>query len=379
MLGVSEQDYADVLDLICEAALEPDAWGDVLRRLADLTGCIAGGLTIEDSATLQGKPLVYFGFDASHVERTFAYYLPQNPLFAIKDQMRPGFVVTNGMVVPHREFRRSGFYDGWARPQGICCPVTVVLHRDGPIYAPLTLVRPDGKGDASEEHCALLGRLAPHLSRALRTGMLLERAGRTTDALGESLAGLAAAVFLLDGKGRVIYANPAAETIVSAMEALFIGRGRMLAAADRASNISLQAAISKVLVSDGISEGADVGVARSGLRPLSVTVQPVKGRQTVILPGDQTPACMVLIRDPEELALDGAAEKTARLYGLTPAEARLLAVLLSGEGLNRAAEALGVSRTTAQSHLKQVFAKTNTNRQGELIRVVFSSTVSAKH
>jgi len=379
LLGVSEQDYSGILDLICEAALEPDAWSRVLRRLANLTGCIAGGLTIEDSTTLHGRPLVYFGFDTNHVERTFAHYLPQNPLFAIADRMQPGFVVTNGMVVPERDFRRSEFYDGWARPQGICCPVTVVLDRDGPTYAPLTLVRPDGEGDASQEHCALLERLAPHLSRALRSSILLQSAGRTADALGEALASLAAAVLLLDDQGRVIYMNAAAESIVAAMDALFIGRGGMLAASDRQSSSDLQAAISKVLTADCGSEGADVGVRRNGLRPLSVTVQPVKDRHAHFMPGDQAPTCMVLIRDPEELALDGSAEKTARLYGLTPAESRLLAVLLSGEGLNRAAEALGVSRTTAQSHLKQVFAKTDTNRQGELIRVVFSSTLSAKH
>ncbi|MBP1151254.1 hypothetical protein [Methylocaldum sp. RMAD-M] len=109
---VSEADYLDVLDLIQGAALEPAAWEKVLRRLARLTNCIAGGLTIEDCRTREGKPLVYFGFDKNHVEKTFAYYLPMNPLFEIAPQMQPGFVVTNGDVVPVKEFRRTEFYDG---------------------------------------------------------------------------------------------------------------------------------------------------------------------------------------------------------------------------------------------------------------------------
>ena len=53
-------------------------------------------------------------------------------------------------------------------------------------------------------------------------------------------------------------------------------------------------------------------------------------------------------------------------FGLTVAETRLAAKLASGAGLGAAASSLGVSRETARSQLKAVFAKTNTRRQAEL-------------
>jgi DNA-binding CsgD family transcriptional regulator len=39
-----------------------------------------------------------------------------------------------------------------------------------------------------------------------------------------------------------------------------------------------------------------------------------------------------------------------------------------------AAELLGVSRSTARTHLKRIFSKTGVGRQTELIRLVINST-----
>ena len=143
---LQDKNFASVLALIHQAALSPAAWDPVLRQLAGLTGCVAGGLTVERFATRQGSPLTFFGFDPDQVVRCFDHYLPLNPLFGIERRMQRGFLVTNGDVVPLTQFRRSEFFNGWARPQGLCSPVTVVLHRTEASYVPLTLVRPDGAG-----------------------------------------------------------------------------------------------------------------------------------------------------------------------------------------------------------------------------------------
>ena len=57
-------------------------------------------------------------------------------------------------------------------------------------------------------------------------------------------------------------------------------------------------------------------------------------------------------------------------FGLTTAEAKLTAQLAGGGGIDAAAASLGVSRETARSQLKAVFAKTNTRRQAELAALV---------
>jgi DNA-binding CsgD family transcriptional regulator len=60
----------------------------------------------------------------------------------------------------------------------------------------------------------------------------------------------------------------------------------------------------------------------------------------------------------------------ATAFGLTPAEARLAAIIATGISLEKAAEDLGICHETARSQLKAVFAKTNTHRQSELVALL---------
>jgi DNA-binding CsgD family transcriptional regulator len=64
-----------------------------------------------------------------------------------------------------------------------------------------------------------------------------------------------------------------------------------------------------------------------------------------------------------------------RVYELTDAEARFTALLLQGRKLEDIAETLAISIHTARSHLKHVFEKTRTSRQGELISLLLSGPV----
>ncbi len=57
-------------------------------------------------------------------------------------------------------------------------------------------------------------------------------------------------------------------------------------------------------------------------------------------------------------------------FGLTRAEAALALRLLAGHGLPSAAAELGVSHSTARTHLRAIFRKTGTNRQAELARLL---------
>jgi DNA-binding CsgD family transcriptional regulator len=59
-----------------------------------------------------------------------------------------------------------------------------------------------------------------------------------------------------------------------------------------------------------------------------------------------------------------------RRFGLTPAEARLVLRLLTGESLRSCAQALGIQYETVRTLLKSIFQKTGTRRQAELVIVI---------
>ena len=64
-------------------------------------------------------------------------------------------------------------------------------------------------------------------------------------------------------------------------------------------------------------------------------------------------------------------------FDLTPAEARLVVRLITGESLRRCAKALGIKYETVRTYLKSVFQKTKTRRQAELVLVVIRAMNAA--
>ena len=71
-------------------------------------------------------------------------------------------------------------------------------------------------------------------------------------------------------------------------------------------------------------------------------------------------------------------EAFATLYGLTGSELRVLLAVAPGLGVKEAAEMLGISDTTAKTHLQHVHAKTNTSKQTELMHLFMRSTPPVK-
>jgi DNA-binding CsgD family transcriptional regulator len=52
--------------------------------------------------------------------------------------------------------------------------------------------------------------------------------------------------------------------------------------------------------------------------------------------------------------------------------------IVGGKGLVATAARLGVSQATVRTHMKRIFEKTDTHRQGELICTFFKATLPAK-
>ena len=65
----------------------------------------------------------------------------------------------------------------------------------------------------------------------------------------------------------------------------------------------------------------------------------------------------------------------AARFGLTPAETRLLAEIIAGNGLFAATAQLKITGATARTHAKRVLSKTGTNRRTELIRRFFETAL----
>lgn len=211
-----------------------------------------------------------------------------------------------------------------------------------------------------------------HLQRALAIGTRLGSLGAIQRVGTALLDRHPAAILLLDEHKSVVYANRGAEAFGSEMDGVRLSREGILLARKH-DNDKLQALIAGVL-SVAAPPGTCGGVMRalrpSGKRAYGILVAPIASRYPALM--TFRPAVCIVITDPEaraSLPLD----RLRGGFGLTEAEAMLAAVLANGEDLRSAAARLGITYGTARARLSEIFQKTETRRQSELVRVLLTT------
>jgi DNA-binding CsgD family transcriptional regulator len=78
---------------------------------------------------------------------------------------------------------------------------------------------------------------------------------------------------------------------------------------------------------------------------------------------------LLFITDPERVC-EPDVDLLRRFHSLAPAEAQVARLLLQNKSVREIAELLRISANTVRFHLKQLFSKTGTRRQSELVRLL---------
>lgn len=164
-----------------------------------------------------------------------------------------------------------------------------------------------------------------------------------------------------DRNGRVVLANPKAESLLQGGPVLANGQIKAIRPAEGAAfNKALQAVTGRGPAQPGAPEV--VTLSRLLGRPLMVRFQRLGEQFSDIF---NPAAAMALIEDPDAAA--GLAPETlSTLFGLTPAEARIALILSNGTSAVDIACQTGLAYETVRSHIRAIFRKTETGRQSEL-------------
>ncbi len=187
---------------------------------------------------------------------------------------------------------------------------------------------------------------------------------------------LTAGLIVLSPELRLVRTNSAAERLLGARDGL-VDRDGVLEAVDLDDTTRLHAMLRAL--ADASSPHADPSTAdppamrvrrASGAIPLSVAAL-----RAPPLPSAASVArrdVVLFVTDPEA-SLHPTEGAFVRLFGFTPAEARLARALCQGSTLDEAAAAFGTAANTVRVQLKALFKKTGTHRQAELLRVLLTS------
>jgi DNA-binding CsgD family transcriptional regulator/PAS domain-containing protein len=183
-------------------------------------------------------------------------------------------------------------------------------------------------------------------------------------------------IVLVDRDSHILFANRAADEILAAGQGL--GKHQdSLRATNLGDSVNLSAALSHVVTGDGCANATVkaplLAFRRKGTTSLVATIVPA--RIQPIEPRDV--AATVYIVDPS-LNIVKSLAPLCQLYGLSPMETRLVCHLAAGEPISDAAAKMRIKEQTARSYLKQIFIKTDTNRQTALVALMLSSLMRIK-
>jgi DNA-binding CsgD family transcriptional regulator len=175
------------------------------------------------------------------------------------------------------------------------------------------------------------------------------------------------AFLVLDQNGRTLVANRAARRVMQ-QDRIVRGVDHVLSLQPRHLNKAFRELIAPSVDSSGRAPSA-LTVPRPSGKPLSILVVPINRDEPN---GSILPGSVVFLGDPE---LHAEPDQTllAKLFGFTPAESKVASLVMQGNTVEDVAAKLHISPHTTRNHLKRLFSKTNTKRQGELVHMLLSS------
>lgn len=353
MGAVCEMNFDRLVDEIYEAAIVPERWKDVLDRLARLANA-EGALLF---AAAPGNPR-WLSSDniRSRIEAWVnSPFYQNNPrgqrLVPIRE---PRFLTDLDAFTPE-ELEREPYYTNFLRPHGLGWCVGTSVHSPAGDTLVLSVEKAYDKGPVPRQVAEQLDPLRPHLARAalLSARFGLERARATVESL--NMIGLPAAV--LGHGGKVLAVNDA---LLGYAPDIRVGAGSQLEFANQATQDFFAA------VREGRS-GRSIPVPRTRTSAAFVAhLLPMRGLGRDVFTGAE----LLLYVTPVIQQPGPPPEILQALFDLSPAEARVAAMIAEGSSVAATAEALSVKPNTVRMQLKAVFSKTGTSRQAELVSLL---------
>jgi DNA-binding CsgD family transcriptional regulator len=181
---------------------------------------------------------------------------------------------------------------------------------------------------------------------------------------------LCAGVIVTDNTGLVIETNRAAEAIVQLGDGLLIREGSL-----SARRVFETARVAKLIAAateepSRAADGRMVIGRGDGLPPYVLAVMPLDAA-----PVDDKRLAMIIIVDPARYV--PTEKDLADLFGLSSAEARVAAALMTGKSLASIGATAGVQITTVRTQLRSILRKVGVKRQCDLVRILSNTGISS--
>jgi DNA-binding CsgD family transcriptional regulator len=376
---LAQTDASALLASLYSAVGNDAAWHEVVHRFCFAFDAHVGMLVVAGQGQRDQSFYAAHNHDES-VARAYSEHWWQHDLWlhgALEQGIfRAGWMGRGSDWVKPAALRDSAFYKDFLLTmpaEHLLC--AVLSDGTGPLRAPpmhLSLFRRPDQADFSAQDVQNLAAIYPHLHRAFDLHWQMKAAQEQLGVFHRSLDSMDFGVSFFDTAGQLSFANKA--TLNIAVRADSAWAKAYFVADPAASHPSTPAApaasdaLGALLLAAATGEGGSRVLGGDTMAQVMALALPVSAPAKNGA-GDARAAVMLLLIDRQGRA-DAAVGFVIQAFGLSPAESRLLPLLVQGKTPAEMAQSLDLKLPTVRSQLSAIFAKTGTTRQQELIRLL---------
>ncbi|WP_171898235.1 helix-turn-helix transcriptional regulator [Rhizobium leguminosarum] len=349
-------------DLLFEASIGITPWHDALDVFARGGGA-AGANIMPIRAQVPGS------IEFTHNAKEMTEFYLRNELYktcvrarGIPALERKG-IMTDKDCATEDEYRTDPYYQEFLRPHGFFYGAYVGFNIDNDLYA-ILLNRGVDDVPFSEEEQAILHRFRNQMSVA---GTVARKLAHTKiEAMDDAFDLVDVAGLFFDRAGNIIRVNAKAQTMFG--HGINLRQGQ-ISTPRGGDGARVRAAACGAIQHPGGTANGDglIRLARDGRRDLVLKIHRLRGS---LLDVFNTGWALGILVDPDENQRPDDMRVARALFGLTRTEAKIASLLATGKELSHVADICKVTYETARTHLRAIFTKTDTSKQGQLIALL---------
>ncbi|WP_372965075.1 helix-turn-helix transcriptional regulator [Marinobacter sp.] len=262
----------------------------------------------------------------------------------------------------------------WLQSYGATDAAGAVVYMEGHYLNFFGIQRSSDQPAFSYGELQVFDGFLPHLHRAvsLYTQLMQKRIGSSVERL--ALDRVNSGIIICDASFQVVFRNARADDFLAKDVGLRLNDDNMLVAYGNDSARQFSALLSSAVEASvtGRNLEGQVLSLEQGQERVTLVVMPLSEETDA---GGMTQGALVTLHD-WSCCPNIENEWIQKLFGLTEAEAAIASALIEGRSLPEIAAMSGRSRETVKYHLNNVFRKTSTRRQSELVALLTRALTS---
>ena len=369
--GIHSNQLDVLFHSIHSATGHEEKWNPLLSDIKELFKSTSASIAKHQFSSGHGERIYQAPIDEKRTSEYNQSFSIRNPWFISSAEYSTGRVMTGEDLINAAELKRSDFYRFYLKKHKLFHRLCGVIASQSDHAYVIILHRSIDLPGYTDEDKSLLHEILNHLCLSLNNHWQLLSAKGITQMFWSVINHFDHAAFLVELDGSIIYQHQNTEKFMQHIGGITITDNKIKPTTAAKKKILLNALEEMGQVNDDqLFETSKIVALTQTHRqqPVIINLRPF-GAIYSVHSMEYKKVILLTIKSPVDELNSLHHCSFSKLFKLTPAQARLCPYVFSGHSLSYAAQALHISENTIRSHLKQIFLKTDTHSQIEVIQL----------